>query len=177
MHTHCFDGTHRTRPPGQTWQGVKPLLAGFGITRVADVTGLDDLGIPVTMAVRPLARTLSVAQGKGVTLDAARVSGAMEAIEVWHAERALPPVSLTQAAAADLRLPYALADLEQHPGSLMTDRVRLDWITARSAPDDAETLVPLAAVRLGRTVHDDWRQHLPAPPRTAWRPGIPGPRR
>lgn len=162
MRTHCFDGTHRTRPPEQTWQDVKPLLAGFGITRVADVTGLDDLGIPVTMAVRPLARTLSVAQGKGVTLDAARVSGAMEAIEVWHAESALPSVSLSQVPAADLRLPYALADLEQHPGSLLTDRVLLDWITARSALDDAATLVPLAAVRLGRTVHDDWRQHLPS---------------
>ncbi|MFD5749681.1 YcaO-like family protein [Streptomyces sp. NPDC127033] len=162
MRTHCFDGTHRTRPPGQTWQDVKPLLAGFGITRVADVTGLDDLGIPVTMAVRPLARTLSVAQGKGVTLDAARVSGAMEAIEVWHAERALPPLSLTRAPAADLQLPYTVTDLEQHPGSLLTDRVRLDWITARSTLDGAETLVPLAAVRLGRTVHDDWRQHLPS---------------
>ncbi|WP_274565090.1 YcaO-like family protein [Streptomyces spiramyceticus] len=44
----------------------------------------------------------------------------------------------------------------------MTDRVRLDWITARSALDDAETFVPEAAVRLGRTVHDAWRQHLPS---------------
>jgi ribosomal protein S12 methylthiotransferase accessory factor len=162
MRTYCFDGTHRTRPPGQTWQDIEPLLAGFGITRVADVTGLDDLGIPVTMAVRPLARTLSVAQGKGATLDAARVSGALEAIEVWHAERALPPVSLAQAPAADLHLPYTIADLEQHPGSLLTSRVRLDWIPARSALDNTETQVPLAAVRLGRTVHDDWRQHLPS---------------
>ncbi|WP_405576416.1 hypothetical protein [Streptomyces sp. NBC_01092] len=56
---------------GQLRQRFKPLLAGYGMTRVADVTGLDDLVIPVTMAVRPLARTLSVAQGKGVTLDAA----------------------------------------------------------------------------------------------------------
>lgn len=162
MHMRLIDGTHRTRPPEQTWQDIKPLLAGFGITRVADVTGLDDLGIPVTMAVRPLARTLSVAQGKGVTLDAARVSGAMEAIEVWHAERALPPFALTGTPAADLQLPYAVADLEQHPGSLLTDRVRLDWIPARSALDNAETLVPEAAVRLGRTIHDDWRQHLPS---------------
>lgn len=162
MRTHCFDGTHRTRPPEQTWQDVKPLLAGFGITRVADVTGLDDLGIPVTMAVRPLAQTLAVAQGKGVTLDAARVSGAMEAIEVWHAERALPPASITRAPAADLQLPYAVTDLEQHRGSLLTDRVSLDWITARSVLDDTETFVPQAAVRLGRTVHEDWRQHLPS---------------
>lgn len=162
MRTQCFDGTHRTRPPEQTWREVKPLLAGFGITRVADVTGLDDLGIPVTMAVRPLARTLSVAQGKGVTLDAARVSGAMEAIEVWHAERALPPVSLAQAPAADLDLPYAVVELEQHPGSLLTDRVRMDWISARSALDGAETFVPKAAVWLGRTVHNEWRLHLPS---------------
>ncbi|MFD7897606.1 YcaO-like family protein [Streptomyces sp. NPDC059743] len=162
MRMYAFDGTRRTRPPAKTWHAIRPLLPAYGITRIADVTGLDDLGIPVTMAVRPTAWTLSVAQGKGATLDAARVSGAMEAIEVWHAERAPLPVSAGQIPACDLRLPYAIAALEQHPGSLLTERVRMDWITARSAVDDAETLLPEAAVRVKRTVHDDWRLHLPS---------------
>ncbi|MFD4560521.1 YcaO-like family protein [Streptomyces sp. NPDC058469] len=162
MRTYAFDGTCRTRPPAETWRALQPLLSRYGITRIADVTGLDDLGIPVTMAVRPLAWTLSVAQGKGATLDAARVSGAMEAIEVWHAERASLPVAVEQAAARDLQLPYPVAALEQHSGSLLTDRVRMRWIAARSVADDTETLLPEAVVRLGRTIHADWRLHLPS---------------
>ncbi|WP_369228969.1 YcaO-like family protein [Streptomyces sp. R21] len=162
MRTMYFDGTHRTRHPAQTWAAIRPLLARYGITRVADVTGLDDLGIPVTMAVRPLARTLSVAQGKGLTLDAARVSGALEAIEAWHAECAVPTVFVRQAAAVDLDLPYAVTDLEHHAGSLVTERTCMDWVPARSAADGGRVLVPESAVRLGRQLHDDWRLHLPS---------------
>ena len=161
MHKAFFDGTHRTRHPGATWAALRPLLSNFGVTRVADVTGLDDLNIPVTMAVRPLARTLSVAQGKGASLDAARVSGALEAIEAWHAERAVPAAA-ERAPAESLGLPYSVTALETHPGSVLTSRTVLDWITARSAADGAPVLVPAACIRLGREVHDRWRLHLPS---------------
>ncbi|WP_331725130.1 YcaO-like family protein (plasmid) [Streptomyces phaeochromogenes] len=158
-----FDGTHRTRHPDETWEAIRPLLMAYGITRVADVTGLDDLGIPVTMAVRPLARTLSVAQGKGATLAAARVSGAMEAIEAWHGERAVPTAEVRAPAdGLGLDLPYPVTALESHPGSLVTSRTVLDWITARSALDGEPTLVPAACVQLGREAHDRWRLHLPS---------------
>ncbi|MER8104565.1 YcaO-like family protein [Kitasatospora sp. NPDC094016] len=157
-----FAGTHRTRHPADTWQAIKPLLGDYGITRVADVTGLDTIGIPVTMAMRPLARTLSVAQGKGVTLDAARVSGAMEAIEAWHGEHAVPAAAVLQAPACGLILPYRVTDLDQHPGSLLTDRSVLDWIPARSALDGTPALVPSACVQLGRETRTDWRMHLPS---------------
>ena len=103
-----FLGTHRCRAPDQTLAAVTPLLAQYGITRLADVTGLDTLRVPVVMAVRPLALTLTVAQGKGVTLEAARASAAMEAIEVWHGEFAVPPASCS-APAADLSLGYPVS--------------------------------------------------------------------
>ena len=69
-----------------SWAAIHPRLGELGITRVANVTGLDNLGVPVVMACRPMARTLSVFQGKGLTLVAARVSGEMEANESFHAE-------------------------------------------------------------------------------------------
>ena len=68
-----------------SWAAIDARLGEMGITRVASVTGLDDIGVPVVMAWR----TLSVFQGKGLTLEAARVSGAMEAIETFHAEEKL----------------------------------------------------------------------------------------
>ena len=58
-----------------------------GITRVADVTGLDRIGIPVALAVRPNSRSLSVSQGKGALKAEAFISAAMEALELATAER------------------------------------------------------------------------------------------
>ncbi|MFZ3595054.1 YcaO-like family protein [Streptomyces sp. BH104] len=160
MRLHRFEGTQRTRPPEETWQAIRPLLPGFGITRVADVTALDDLGIPVAMAIRPLSQTLTPAQGKGATLEAARVSAAMEAIEVWHAERAVPSAPVTDASARDLQLPYDVRALELPEGNLVTAGVRMAWLPARSLLTQEQVLVPAGAVRLSRTVRDDFRMHL-----------------
>lgn len=46
------------------------------------------------MVARPNGRSLSVSQGKGVDLVAAKVSGLMEAAEAWHAENVLLPLRL-----------------------------------------------------------------------------------
>lgn len=80
-------GTHRTRSPAETLAANRPLMPAMGITRLANVTGLDRIGLPVCVAVRPNARSLATSQGKGETLEAAMVSALMESIELWHAER------------------------------------------------------------------------------------------
>jgi YcaO-like protein with predicted kinase domain len=60
----------------------------MGITRLGNVTGLDRIGIPVVVAVRPNSRSVSVSQGKGLDLTQAMTSALMEAIEGFHAEEA-----------------------------------------------------------------------------------------
>jgi ribosomal protein S12 methylthiotransferase accessory factor len=152
-----FPGTRRTRDPEDTMERIGPRLGDYGITRLADVTGLDVIGIPVVMSVRPLATTLSVSQGKGVTLTHARVSAAMEAIELWHAEQAVPKPILEAAAMSELDLPYDVRGLEQAEGSLLTSRTRLDWIGAEILTG-GQTLVPAASVQLGMTDRS-WRGH------------------
>src|SRR5690606_41920016 len=74
---------------------LSPLMKEAGITRVANITGLDNIGIPVALAVRPLSRSLSVSQGKGVTLHAAKVSAVMESLEQYFAERIQTPLTLS----------------------------------------------------------------------------------
>ena len=59
-------GTHRAVSPDETLQRIKPLLARMGITRIANLTGLDRVGIPVVSVMRPNSRSLSVSQGKGM---------------------------------------------------------------------------------------------------------------
>jgi len=81
-------GTHRLIPPEQTLHSLQSHLPALGITRCADVTGLDRLGIPVFCAIRPRGSLLQVANGKGLDPIAARVSALMEAAEYFHYEQA-----------------------------------------------------------------------------------------
>jgi ribosomal protein S12 methylthiotransferase accessory factor len=87
-----FRGTHRVRPPQETLADYGRFMPRMGITRLANVTGLDRIGLPVCVAVRPNSRALSTSQGKGETLEAAKVSALMESIESWHGERIDHPV-------------------------------------------------------------------------------------
>lgn len=147
-------GTHRAVAPETTWERITPRFAEAGVTRLADVTGLDEVGIPVFMAVRPAARTLSVSQGKGVTEALARVSGAMEALELWHAEQELPVVA--RGAARELGLSYDVLDLQLATPTLLTETVVLDWVAATDAGTGASTLVPLDYVRLSSVLERRW---------------------
>ncbi|MGW7282953.1 YcaO-like family protein [Streptomyces sp. NPDC054844] len=155
-----FAGTHRVRRPEHTWALVDGLRSRFGITRVADVTGLDTLGVPVVMAVRPAAKTLTVSQGKGTSLLLARVSAVMESVQRWHAEYACPAPEVRETPAVGLDLPYDVTDLQQHQGSLLTDRTPLDWIVGTDALSGARTLVPRSYVTVDHQVSDAWQPPL-----------------
>ena len=81
----CTTETHRAVAISETLAMLKPLLPRFGITRVANLTGLDRIGIPVVMVVRWNSRSVVVLQDKELWLEGAKVSGLMEPIETWHA--------------------------------------------------------------------------------------------
>jgi YcaO-like protein with predicted kinase domain len=99
----------------------------MGITRLGNITGLDRIGIPVAIAVRPNSRSVSVSQGKGLELPQAMASALMEACEIFHAEEIGP---LRRAAYRDLAKIEAVAD----PRSLCAGAVpfdpaaAIDWI-------------------------------------------------
>jgi len=99
--------------PERTLERLLPVRAQVGVTRVAVVTGLDTVGIPVVMVCRPNGRSLSVSQGKGVDLVSAKVSGIMEAVEAWHAEHVLLPLRL--ATYRELAAVAPVVDVEQLP--------------------------------------------------------------
>lgn len=79
----------RARGPGETWALARAAGLRAGVTRLADIGGLAGMGLPVFQAVRPSARSLTVAQGKGGTALAAKISAMLEAAELAAAE-ALP---------------------------------------------------------------------------------------
>jgi len=146
-------GTHRGRVPEETWSLVQPCLARFGVTRVADVTGLDRVGIPVWTAVRPNSRTLSVTQGKGLEPFSARVSAAMEALEAAHAEQPSRPLRYDGYEA--LRAKTATIDVATLPPmrcSLFTAQREIFWIEAHDLLAGGSWWVPYEMVHTDATV-------------------------
>ena len=141
-------GTHRSCEPRETLTRIEPLRRRCGITRVANLTGLDRVGIPVVAVYRPNARSVAVSQGKGVTLEAAKASGTMEAIEVWHAERCDLP--LRRASATELGATHRLCDLSRLPrathGSDERSAARRLWVEGIDLFDHAPTWCPLEIV-------------------------------
>jgi YcaO-like protein with predicted kinase domain len=141
-------GTHRACPPAETLRRIRPFFGEMGITRVANVTGLDQVGIPTVMVVRPNSRSLSVSQGKGVDLDSARASGVMEAVEQWHAERVTNPLIL--ASFADLPGGRAVVSVAGLPRSVRPwDRfLRTLWVEGDDLVSGRPRLVPYEMVHL-----------------------------
>lgn len=146
-------GTIRARAPAETLARIQPLFERVGLTRIADVTGLDCVGIPVSVAVRPLARTLSTSQGKGATRELARISAAMESIELWHAENPAPP-SVISASYEALR---GAGETVLDPCSLCAGvfpelkdlrATACDWHRGHDLVTDRPVLVPVYASRL-----------------------------
>lgn len=146
-------GTHRLCDPEETLIKITPHLAAMGITRIADVTGLDHIGIPVCMAVRPNSRSISVSQGKGVTLNLAKASAAMESIESYHAENIdLPVIRSTYNELCAQNL------LAADPGKLLLDNpglyhpdLELFWVRGTELLSEQEIWVPHDAVSLDFT--------------------------
>jgi len=89
------DGQHRTRSIAATLAAARSAASRAGVTRLSDVSGLAPFDIPVFQATRPLARLLSVSQGKGLTARAAMVSALLEAVELDCAERLPRPEILS----------------------------------------------------------------------------------
>lgn len=148
-------GTYRTAGPEETWQRVLPLLPRFGITRVADITRLDDIGLPVHVAYRPASLTYAVSVGTGATAAQSRVSAVMESIETWHAENLRLPIA-DRAPAAALDLGYDVRALNLAPRSPLTPAVVLDWVSGRGLLTGREILAPVDCIRLDNTRPRDW---------------------
>lgn len=146
-------GTHRTLLPAETLKRVQPLLPGMGITRVANVTGLDRVGIPVYTAFRPMSRSISVSQGKGLEKDAAKVSALMESIETYHAETITRP--LKYASINQLADIHKLVDVDKLARSssrpMHTDQP-VFWIEGENLLDNRSCWLPFETVSTDYTL-------------------------
>ena len=142
---HRLDGAHRACTPEQTLERMRPHFHAAGITRLAEITGLDRIGICVAQCIRPDAIVLAVDSGKGATPAAARCSAMMEGFERHVGESAPVWTMFATAAqlgqAAEIRLPLLL-------GAVIDPAMPMYWAEARGIRSGRPAHVPACAISL-----------------------------
>jgi len=143
-----FRGGTRSASIDATWRRFAPLAKRAGITRIAELTGLDTIGIPVFAAIRPMGRSLSTQQGKGATDAAARVSALMESLETYSAEHLALPITIGSARSLGNRA----VDVRKLARAARIDRDRrMRWVEGFDIVAGEPILVPEQAVTLDCT--------------------------
>jgi len=146
-------GTHRLVAPSATLARVRPLMPVMGITRIANVTGLDRIGLPVVMVCRPNSRSIAVSQGKGLDLEAAKVSGVMEAVETYHGETIQLPLKL--GSYEELRYSHPMIDVSGLPSptsSRYHDERQILWIEGMDLVTETALWLPYEVVHTNYTL-------------------------
>lgn len=146
------EGQLRSRPIAATLAAAQVAARVAGVTRLSDVSGLAPFGIPVFQATRPMARLLSVSQGKGLTPRAAMVSALLEAVELDCAERLPSPDILSSLCDQDSETRALWATGRRGPLSVALDLATpRSWLTGTNLTAGGEVRIPWDVLTLDLT--------------------------
>jgi ribosomal protein S12 methylthiotransferase accessory factor len=129
----------RSSPPETTLLHARQWAATAGISEVTDITGLDVLGVPVFVSVRPQARGEAFTFGKGLRPVDAEVGAYMEALEFYFAEPGIGDVSTHWGSARDVAGHERAADAILDFVPLLQREVDLDGPLLLASVQDLES--------------------------------------
>jgi putative methanogenesis marker protein 1 len=151
------EGTQRVFGPDETLKNINGVLDKIGVTRIADITNLDRIGIPVFSAIRPSAASgaISIYSGKGADQTQARISAVMESVERCCAEqsnisidligeRGLP--SITESYEKLSGKVNSIHPLDLLPADPILKNTKLEWVAGYDLISKESILVPSNAV-------------------------------
>lgn len=140
----------RTSTPEAAMGRVEPYLSDYGITRVAHLTFLDRVGIPVHTAHKPAGKSLSNGSGKGVSPQASRISAIMEAVEqtYWEDHGVTRIVASQDDLVADGVAHVPASQVPMIRGNLWHPGMRIEWTALTDICDGSDVLVPADIVGL-----------------------------
>ncbi len=153
-----LEGTQRVFKPETTLATTTKLLPRIGVTRIANITDLDRVGIPVFSAIRPSAAAgaISIYSGKGANETNARISAIMESFERCLAEQPEVSVNLSGIPLNTERASDTYESLSEsyptlYPDTLLLPRpfsefTTLEWVMGFDLMNDIEVFVPANAV-------------------------------
>lgn len=141
----------------RTWSRISGHLRRAGVTRMADITDLDRIGIPVYSAIVPRSNDgISVYNGKGATKLIAKTSAAMEAIERFASWLPIRPAVI--ASFAELTEAGRVAmnprdhSFDMSPG--YRDDMPISWVCGWDLLADESVLVPHDAAGYQLAMHE-----------------------
>ena len=138
---------------------LEPELGRLGITRVGDLTGLDQIGIPVWFAARPGSRSLCIANGKGVTEDGAWLSAVMESAEQAFAEEASRLVNFVASPAVAAKRGLRSIPLERQArcaARRLPREADLAWVSGLSLKTGEPVFAPYELVGMDMVSSAPW---------------------
>ncbi|MCX9084446.1 MAG: YcaO-related McrA-glycine thioamidation protein [Candidatus Methanoperedens sp.] len=153
-----LEGTQRVFDPETTLANTTKLLSKIGVTRIANITDLDRVGIPVFSAIRPSAAAgaISIYSGKGISETNARISAIMESFERCLAEQPEVSINLSGVELKTERINGTYESLCEsyptlYPDALLlpqpvAELTNLEWVMGHDIMNDVEVLVPANAV-------------------------------
>ncbi len=153
-----LEGTQRVLDPETTLARTTKLLPTIGVTRIANITDLDRVGIPVFSAIRPSAAAgaISIYSGKGTTETNARISAIMESFERCLAEQPEVSINLHGIPLNSEKVVDTYESLcESHPTLYpdvlllpqpVSEFTSLEWVAGYDLMNDVEVMVPANAV-------------------------------
>ncbi len=122
----------------------------MGITRVANLTGLDNIGIPVIGVCRPNSKSLAISQGKGHSVNAAKVSGIMESIESFHSEN-IELKTITDSHDA-LKNQYDYHLLSRSSQKDFNEKTIIQWVECHSVRNNSPIWLPYELIHTEFTI-------------------------
>jgi len=153
-----LEGTQRVLSPEATLERTTKLLPQIGVTRIANITDLDRVGIPVFSAIRPSAAAgaISIYSGKGINETNARISAIMESFERCLAEQPEVSNNLPGLQPETQRVMNTYESISEDypalfPEALLlpqrfTEFSKIEWIMGHDIMNDLEVFVPANAV-------------------------------
>jgi len=149
------DGSAHTTSFTELYEKVKPFRKQIGLQRLSNITGLDRIGVPVVNAVRPNITGLTISHGKGLTLDGAKASALMEALERFHGFNAeIDYFELPYAILSQNYKTIPCSNLDLNLESAFNPQLPEKWVSGWDLIHQEEVALPLASVLMGRSAHD-----------------------
>lgn len=133
---------------------TRELRERFGVSRVANLTGLDAIGLPVYSCVRALSATISIHSGKGLDPQAARAGAIIEAIEFEVAENPKGPFRVANAVQIPAEDRLELCDCFPTRSSTLNDLIPIAWEEMVNVGNGATRLVPSDLIWMVNRIKD-----------------------
>ena len=139
----------RFRSAANTLEIIYPLVERVGITRLADLSYLDDSSeLYVYSAIRPNAKSISVSMGKSIVKEEAKCAALMESLETYFVEEVKPSIkNISYKELVESQSLFIDINTLAYQATISNEQ-KLDWCVGRTLLSNKDIYIPHVALTL-----------------------------